>query len=423
MNKIFNPKTIVVIGAKSDLGSVGAGLMKNILSSKRKIFPVNPNRKKVFGLKCFSSILNIKERIDLVIVAVPAKIVPQVIEQCCQKKVGGIIIVSSGFSEKDKQGGLLQEEVKTMVQKAKIPLIGPNCLGILRPSVSLNASFAPCTPKKGKIAFISQSGALIDSIIDKSSFDKYGFSTLISCGNQADLSINDYLEWLEKDKETKVICLYIEGLKNGRDFIKIAKRISKPIIAIKAGKTDFGKKAIFSHTASLAGDYDVFKTALKQSGVIEVETVEELFDKAKALAWQPKCKNKIAILTNGGGCGVLAIDYCEKLGVKVALPPVDILGNALSDQYQSGIEDLLGRKDVHGLIIIQTLQIMTEVEKNAKIIIRASKKWLDKPIVCSFLGGKLTKPGIDILENNKIPNYNDVAKAVQAMDSLINKSN
>ena len=423
MNKIFNPKTIAIIGAKPDLGSVGGGLMRNVLSSKRKIFPVNPNRKKVLGLDCFSSILEIKDKIDLAIIAVPAKIVLQIVEQCCKKKVGGIIIISSGFSERDNQGKILQEKIKIMVQKAKIPLVGPNCLGVLRPSVLLNASFAPCTPKKGRIAFISQSGALIDSVIDKSSFDKYGFSVLISCGNQADLSISEYLEWLEKDKETKVICLYVEGLKNGRNFIKIAKKISKPIIAIKAGKTDFGKKAIFSHTASLAGDYNVFRAALRQSGIIEVETVEELFDKAKALAWQPRCKNKIAILTNGGGCGVLAVDYCEKLGVKIALPPVDILGDAKSDQYQKGVEDLLGRKDVYGLIIIQTLQIMTEVEKNAKIIVKATKKWPDKPIVCAFLGGKLTKPGVDILENNKIPNYNDVAKAVQAMDSLINKNN
>ncbi len=445
LKKVFNPRSIAVIGASSEINSVGWGLVKNTLEGKRKrkIFAVNPYRKKVLGIKCLPSIKSIKGLVDLALIAVPAKIVPRVVKECCQKKVGGIVIISAGFAEKDKKGRILQEKVKNITQKASIPLIGPNCLGVIRPAINLNASFASASPKKGEIGFISQSGALIDSIIDQSLLESYGFSSIISYGNQADLSLSDFLEWLGENKETKVITLYLEGLKDGRRFLKIASRVSKlkPIVVIKAGRTEIGKKAISSHTASLAGDYQIYKAAFHQSGLVEVETLEELFDTAKALAWQPRIKNGIAIITNGGGCGVLLADYCQELSIKlpklkkrtiqkIEKPriisssyskrnPLDIIGDALSEQYRLAIESVLGQDDIKGLIVIQTLQIMTEVEKNAKIIIEAKKRWPKKAIVSSFLGGKLTRPGIKLLEENKIPNYSDLKRAAQAMRSLI----
>ncbi len=445
LKRIFNPENVAVIGASEEMNSLGRDLMKNLLKGKkkRKIFAVNPHHKKILGIKSFSSVKSIKESVDLVLIAVPAKIVPQTVKECCQKKVGGIIIISAGFAEKGKKGKFLQNKIKEMVQKAGIPLIGPNCLGIIRPSINLNASFAPATPKKGEIGFISQSGSLIDSVIDQSLLENYGFSSIISYGNQADLSLSDFLEWLGQDKETKVIALYIEGLKDGRKFIKTASKISKlkPIVVIKAGRTEIGEKAVSSHTASLAGNYQVYKAVFRQSGLIEVETLEELFDTVKALAWQPKIKNGIGIITNGGGCGVLISDYCQELGIKlpklkkstiekiekpgIISPsyskenPLDIVGDALSGQYELAIESVLEQDDINGLIIIQTLQAMTDVKKNAKIIIRAKKRWPKKAIICSFLGGKFTQLGIKLLEENKIPNYQELKRTAKAFKSLI----
>ena len=445
LERIFNPKSIAVLGAKSDIKSVGWGLMKNVLEgkTKRKIFVVNPFKKEVFGIKCFPSIKSINETIDLAIIVVPARIVLKVVKECCEKRVGGLIIISSGFAERGKKGQILQKKITEMVKQAKIPLIGPNVLGIIRPSKNLNASFAPATPNQGKIAVVSQSGALIDSIIDRSLFENYGFSTLISYGNEADLELSDFLLWLKKDKETKVIAVYLEGLKNGQKFMKVAKEVVKikPIVIIKAGRSKKGVEAITTHTASLAGDYEIYSAAFKQIGLIQVDTVEQLFDTAKSLAWQPKCKNNIGIVTNGGGCGVLMADYCDELGIKLAKlskttlkklaktkkmhfacskrNPLDIIGDALAVRYKIGIEALLAQKDIYGLIIIQTLQIMTEPQKNAKIIVRAKKKWPKKPIICAFLGGKITKKGIEILEKNQIPNYSDLKRAARAMKVLI----
>jgi len=445
LEKIFEPNSIAIIGASAKRNSVGRGLVKNALegTSLRKIFCVNPYRKKVLGIKCFPKITDISEEIDLSVIAVRAKIVPQIVKECCQKKVGGIIIISAGFAERGRKGRVLQEKISKIVKKAKIPLIGPNVLGILRPSIKLNASFAPATPKAGKIAFVSQSGALLDSVIDGALLENYGFSSLISYGNEAGLTLSDFLLWLKKDKETRVIAVYLEGLKEGRRFIRVAKEVSaaKPIVAIKAGRSEAGTKAAASHTATLTGSHKIYSAAFKQSGIIEVDTVEELFDTAKALSWQPKCKNGIGIITNGGGCGVLMADYCQELGInlpKLTLKtikkleksglmhsafskrnPLDILGDALSDRYGVGIKALLEQKNIHGLLIIQTLQIMTEVRKNAKIIIEAKKKWPQKPIICAIIRGKFSQSGIKLLEKNNIPNYSDLKRAALAMKALI----
>ena len=445
LKKIFNPKNIAVIGASSEIKSVGWGLMKNLLESKkkRKIFAINPNRKQVLGIKCLPSVKSVKGPVDLALIAVPASIVLRVTKECCEKKVGGVVIISAGFAESGKKGKVLQNKISEMVKKAKIPLIGPNVLGIIRPSLGFNASFASTLPPKGGVAFLSQSGALIDSVIDSAVAENYGFSVIISYGNEADLTLSDFLEWLKYDKKTKAIAIYLEGIKQGRRFMQIAKEVLKikPIVAIKAGKTKKGMEAVLTHTASLAGSAEIYSAAFKQSGIIEVDTIEELFDIAKVLAWQPKCKNGIGVVSNGGGCAVLVADYCEQF--RVNLPklapetvrkleksqkmhptfsernPLDIIGDALSDRYKVAVESLLGQKNIHGLLVIQTLQVMTETEKNSKIIIEAQKKWPHKPIICSFLGGKLTQPGIKLLEKNNIPNYPDLKRAARAINSLI----
>jgi len=376
----------------------------------------------------------------------PAKIVYSIVKECIQKKVRGIIIISAGFAELNGEGKKLQDKIVEDLKKAKIPLIGPNCLGIIRPSVNLNASFAPSMPPKGKIAFISQSGAIADSIIDWAIERRYGFSVLVSYGNRADLDVYDFLEWLEKDPETKAIALYIEGIKEGKKFMDVASKVSKkkPIIALKAGRTEQGSTAISSHTGSLAGSYEIYKAAFKQSGVMIAETIEDLFDLAKALANQPVCKeNAVAIVTNGGGCGVLCADYCSELGVNLVdlkkstltklektgemhpayskRNPLDIVGDALPERYEASINTLLAEDYIHGLIVIQTLQTMTNPQEDARIIIEAKKKYPNKPIICVYMGGRFSEIGRRMLEAEGIPDFNDLRKAARAMWALVNR--
>jgi acetyltransferase len=443
LDKIFNPKSIAIIGASDQSLSVGFGLTKNIFLGKkhRKIFLINPNQKKIFGQKTFSSILDIKQSVDLAIIAVPAKIVPLVAKECTRFRVGGAIIISAGFSETGNIGKKLEEEIKEIFKKAYIPLIGPNCLGIMKPSIELNATFAPSTPKEGNIAFISQSGALIDSVISQSSQENYGFSLIISHGNEAGITLPDLLNVAAEDKNTKVITLYLEGLKDGRKFFETAKKITcvKPILVLKGGKSKKTQKTVSSHTGALAGNAELYSAMFKQAGIIEVESIEELFDTAKTLSWQPKCNNGIAIITNGGGAGILTADYCNKYNIllpslssqtknliensKIMHPawskdnPIDIVGDALSNRYEIAINSALKQKNVNGLIIIQSLQIMTESLKNARVIIRANKKWPKKPIITVFMGGDKKIP--ELLEKNNIPNYSDPLRAVKSFKELI----
>ncbi|MBD3249706.1 hypothetical protein GF336_06700 [Candidatus Woesearchaeota archaeon] len=458
LEKLFKPKSVAVIGASRDPDSVGHGILKNLVRGcvfqaefcrpfKGRIYAVNPKASSILNTRSFPSIKDIEEDLDLAVIAVPAKIVSSVMKDCAEKKVKAIILISAGFAELGEKGKKLQDEITSIAEKANISLVGPNCLGIIRPSANLNASFAPSMPPEGNIAFVSQSGAIADSIIDWAIENRYGFSNLISYGNKAMLDETDFLEWLDKDEKTKTVALYIEGMKDGRKFMEAAKKVSmkKPIVALKSGMTEKGAKAASSHTGSLAGSYNVYKAAFKQSGVFLASTIEELFDISKALANQPPAKkNSIAIITNGGGCGVLCADYCSKLGVN--LPdlkdstikkldktkkmhpaysksnPLDIIGDALPETYEAAVNTLLQEDYISGLIVIQTLQTMTNPEKNAMILIEARKKFPDKPIICTYMGGKFSRKSIFMLEAHKIPDYNDVSKAAKAMKALIERN-
>ncbi|MFA6251795.1 MAG: CoA-binding protein [Candidatus Paceibacterota bacterium] len=445
LEKIFNPKSVAIVGASNEEKTVGFGLVKNLFkgSKKRDIFLVNPFDKEIFGEKTYPDITNIKKVIDLVIIAVPAKITLQIIKSCIKKKVGGVIIVASGFGELGEEGKKREEEIVSLLRAAKIPLIGPNCLGIINSEIDLNASFAPVSPLKGHIGFLSQSGALLNSFMDYMNKEGMGFSKLVSYGNEADLDLSDFLLYLGEDKHTKVICIYVEGIKNGRRFMEIASEVSKkkPIIAIKSGRSDAGQKAAATHTGSIAGNAQIYETAFRQSGVMLVDTLEELFDSTKALLMQPRCGNGIGIVTNGGGAGVLATDYCEmekinlveiteedikRIDKKDVLSavvtkrnPLDLLGDALPDRYLAGIDAFLAQEKIKGLIVIETTQIMTAPLENAKIIIEMQKKYPKKSIVCCFLGGELVSDAIKLLEKNNIPNYSDLKRAVKSIKNLI----
>ncbi|MBW2996097.1 CoA-binding protein [Candidatus Woesearchaeota archaeon] len=457
LDPLFNPKSIAVIGASRDHSSVGYGILKNILKGcvfeneyckpfKGRIYAVNPNADEILNVQSYPKITDIKEDVDLAVIAVPAKLVPLVMKDSIKKKVKAMIVISAGFAELGEQGKKLQDEIKEIATKANIPLVGPNCLGIIRPSSYLNASFAPSTPPEGNIAFISQSGAIADSIIDWAISNRYGFSTLISYGNKAMLGVTDFLEWLEKDPETKAIAIYMEGIDNGKKFMEIAKKVTKtkPIIVLKAGRTEKGIRAISSHTGSLAGSYEIYKAAFKQSNVFSAETIEELFDLAKALADQPPVKeNAVAIVTNGGGCGVICADFCTEFGINLVdlkkstikkldatkklhpayskSNPLDIIGDALPEQYSIAVNTLLDEDYIHGLIVIQTLQTMTNPEEDANVVIEAKKGHPEKAIVCTYMGGKYSQRSIRLLESHGIPDYNDLKKSAKAMWALIER--
>lgn len=448
MKKFFEPKTIALIGATPRQGSVGRSLMENLLLYAKKqknvkIIPVNPNRKKIFKKPAFPSVLDIKEKIDLAIIAVKKDIVLGIVKELAQKEVGGVIIISAGFGEIGKSGKILEEKILKIARKSKIPIIGPNCLGIIRPSIFLNASFAPTLPQNGEIALVSQSGALIDSIIDFSFSLNCGFSKIISTGNEIDKGIVDFLEYLKNDKETKVIALYVEGLKDGKKFLQTAKKVSlkKPIVVLKAGRSKTGQKAVSSHTGALAGNYQIYQAVFKKAGLIEAETIEELLNLAKILAWQNKSKNGVGIVTNGGGCGILMADYCEKLGIKIpplekktiqkiekskVVPlhwskrnPIDILGDDTPKRYQVAIKAILEQKNIYTLVCIQTLQAMTNSFENAKILVEAKKEFPQKAIISCFLGGPTIKKAVNFLEKHKIPNFSELKEAAIALRALI----
>lgn len=450
----FEPDGVAVIGASPHPEKLGYQVVRNLVSGgsfslphlkgfSGKIFPVNPRANEILGLKCYPSVAKIPERVDLAIICTPAKLVPRVVQECAEKKVKGITIISAGFGETGEEGKNLQNEFLSIAKKYGIRIVGPNCLGTLYTHAYLNASFGPFLPFAGPITFISQSGALVDSIIDWSVKENYGFSAIVSYGNKSDLDAPDFIAWAANDNYTKAIALYIEGLNDGRYFLEVAKRVTpiKPIIALKAGKTAAGTKAASSHTGSLAGSYQIYKGAFKQAGVITADTLTQMFDMAKALALQPPAKgNRIAIVTNGGGNGVMTADYCEELGIE--LPPVpkdlienldksgkmhpawsrgnplDIVGDAGPERYKIVLESVMSSDSYDAVIVIQTLQTMTQPVEDAKIVVEMQKKY-KKPVIGAFMGGPFTEPGVKYLEEHGIPNYNDVDRAAKVMLALI----
>ncbi|MBI2549977.1 acetate--CoA ligase family protein [Candidatus Woesearchaeota archaeon] len=457
VSRFFSPASVAVIGASRHAESVGQSIMRNLTLGcvhrceycrpfLGKLFPVNPFATEILGFKCHPSVLSIPEDVGMAIVAVPHDIVMKSVDDCIKKKVKSVIIISAGFGEFNGEGRRLQAKMADKLEKARIPMLGPNCLGIIRPAHNLNASFGPSMPPKGSVAFVSQSGALADSIIDWSIQARYGFSAIVSYGNKAMLDCYDFFDFFANDGETRSVAIYLEGVDNGRDFFEKLRQLvtKKPVVVLKGGRTSSGTSAAATHTASLAGDAKVFEAAVRQTGAVIADTVEELFDLAKVLAEQPVCSgNGIGIVTNGGGCGVICSDYCDELGVK--LPqlskdvlkafdksgimhpaysrrnPLDIVGDAMADRYELAINALLKEPYIHGLIIIQTLQAMTNPVLDAKAVVEAHKLFPGKPIISCFMGGRFSRKGMHYLDNMHIPDFNDIRKAVVAMKALIDR--
>ena len=443
LEAFFNPRSVAVIGASRSKEKLGHGVLANLIEYgyPGQIYPINPKADEILGLKCYPSVLDVPGPIDLAIVVIPAQFVAAVLEECGQKGVKGVVIISAGFREAGREGVKRERKIVDIAKRYKMRLVGPNCLGIIDTVCPLNASFAAGMPPKGTIAFMSQSGALCTAILDWALAAGIGFSHFVSLGNKADVAEVDLLEAWENDPHSNVILTYIEGLPAGRKFMEVARRVTRriPVIAVKAGTTSAGSRAVSSHTGSLAGSERAYEAAFRQSGVLRAESIQHLFDYSLAFAYQPVLRGKrIAIVTNAGGPGVMATDALEREGLSLAslsrdtieflrthLPPaaniynpVDVLGDALADRYGLALEAVLKDKNVDGVIVILTPQVMTEIEETARLVGEIAARY-DKPVLGCFMGEAKGSAGIKILNEHKIPNYPFPERAVGAMRAMM----
>lgn len=442
LDYFFKPESIALIGASTNPEKLGFKILKNIIDGgyKGKVFPVNPKAEWILNHKCYKSISEIEDSVEIALIVVPSESVCNVAEECGKKGVKGLIVISAGFKEIGEEGLKREEKLKEIVRKYNMRLIGPNCLGIIDTKNNLNASFAPEMPPSGEISFITQSGAIGTAVLDLCLKENIGISKFISFGNKADVSEIDLIEELGNDNDTNVILLYLEGLNDGKKFIDVAKKVieKKPIIVVKSGKTEKGKKTASSHTGSLSGSESAFNAAVKQAGIIRANTIEELFDYALIFSYQPLLKgSKIAIITNAGGPSVMAVDKIEEIGLELSkfslktqeklksfLPlssninnRVDVLGDAKEDRYQKAIEVIGEDENVDGILIILTPQVVTPIKEIGTSIVNLSKK-IKKTIVTSFMGGKRIEDGIKILKENRIPNYPSPERAVISLKAM-----
>ena len=442
LNNFFNPQSIAVIGASRTPGKVGYDILKNIIQYgyEGAVYPINPSAGEILGRKSYPSLQDVPGKVDLAVVVVPSKNVLDVIGQCGAKGIDSAIVITAGFRESGVEGSKLEAELISKAKEAGVRFIGPNCLGMIDTHSKVNASFAAGMPAKGSIGFFSQSGALCLAILDRALPDEIGFSKFISMGNKADISDIDIMLALAEDDNTKVILGYIEGVGDGRKFMEVAAKVSrkKPVIILKSGITSSGAKAASSHTGALAGREAAFDAAFKQSGIIRVHTINELFNYAVAFANQPLPKGpNIAIITNSGGPGILAADACDKAGLQLIplhkelvdelrtfLPPVasfynpiDILGDSGADRYEKALNTALKDERINGFMVLLTPTATVNVEETAMAIANISKS-IDRPILTSFMGKKSIETAAKTLTKYGVPNYSYPEEAVSSMDAM-----
>jgi acetyltransferase len=440
---LFTPQSVVLFGASDRADSVGGVVFRNLLTSgfEGRIYGINPKRAEVQGHKAYSSIDDIDDTIDLAVVATPAKSIPAIVEACGERGIRMMLILSAGFRETGPEGRKLEDRVTQMVRRYDIRLMGPNCLGIIRPDKGLNITFGNNNAKPGNLAFVSQSGAICTAILDWAEKNGVGFSAVVSSGIAADLGFGDYLDYLVSDPKTKAILLYIEGINDSRRFmsaLRAAARI-KPVIALKVGRHAAGAEASMSHTGALVGSDETFSAALSRSGVLRVETVGQLFAAAKALSslHYRGASERLVIVTNGGGPGVMAADRATDQGIELSslsgetmarlnevLPsvwshgnPVDIIGDAPPERYQQAIDICLEDSDVDGVIVILTPQAMTAPTEVAKAVIECARK-SKKPIMTSWMGGGQVEAARELFLQARVPDFGTLENAVDAFSYL-----
>ncbi len=438
LDKIFNPKSIAVIGASDEEGTVGYVLMKNLVElwHRGRIYPVNIRKKEIFNLKTYQSVSEIPETVDLAIIATPAKTVPEIVEECGKTEIKGIIIISAGFKEAGLEGRALEDKIIAIGKAYDMRIIGPNCLGVIRPSINLNATFSNKMPPRGNIAFISQSGALGTAILDWAIHSNIGFSNFVSVGSMIDVGFGDLIDYFGSDSQTRSILMYIEGIANARKFMSAARHFArtKPIVVLKSGRYSESAKAAASHTGALTGESAVYDAAFKRVGIVMVSDIAELFNCAEILGMQPNPKGPhLAIITNAGGPGVMSVDTLIAKGgapatlsqqtietLNKVLPPywsksnpIDILGDAKADRYEAVIDVCLRDNNIDGLLVIYTPQGMEDPARIARSIVEQWRsKGSQKTVLTSFMGQKEVEEANQILSKYSIPTYSTPEQAV-----------
>lgn len=445
---LFAPRSVAVIGASSRAGSVGQAVFANVFKHGYAgvVYPVNPKSASINSVKAFPSVLDIPDPVDLSIIIVPSSLVPGVMEECGKKSIKAAIVITAGFKELGGAGVEQERKVLAAARENGIRLLGPNCLGIINtdPQVSLNGSFARLMPATGNIALVSQSGAVGVAALEYAQGEGIGLSKFVSVGNKADLNENDFLAYLKDDPLTDVIMFYLEDISDPKRFFQLAREITgeagnkKPILAIKSGRTAAGARAASSHTGALAGSDEAYDALFAQCGVLRVESLEELFDYAHAFSTQPLPKgNRVAIVTNAGGLGIMATDAAGRYGLSIAefkpdtvtrlkagLPaaanihnPVDVLGDAREDRYRIALEGALGDDNVDGVIVISTPQLMTNLTAIASTVAEVTPVYGKPTLVCQMALGEIEET-LAIWSEARLPHYHFPEEAVRSLGAM-----
>lgn len=441
----LSPKSIAVIGASDKKGSVGATITSNILNGfTGSIYPISPTRDAVFGKKAFKSVLDIGRKVDLAVIVIRNTLVAPVLEECGQKGIKAVIIITAGFKEVDDKGAAMEQELKDISKRYGMHVIGPNCLGVMNldSKTMMNSTFLKVTPKSGKIALVSQSGAICAALVEDASAQGIGFSAVVSLGNKAAMSEVDVLKILAKHKQTKVIVMYLEDMGDGPEFLRvcrdITKRLKKPVLVLKSGRSPEGAKAAMSHTGALMGSDEIYDALLKQSGAIRVDTMEELFDYATAFSKQPlPTKGDLVIVSNAGGPAIISTDACSKSGIKMAdiksiakkidqvIPPwgsarnpVDIVGDADYERFRNVLGHVLRHRSVGSVITMCTPSGTLDYDGLANVIVDMSKKH-KKTMLASLMGLDEGTTNRDILAAGDVPYYTYAEGAIRALKAMI----
>ena len=442
LDALLRPTAIAIIGASRTPGKVGHEVVANLVDSRYAgdIVPINPSATEILDLACYPDLPTYGKTIDLSIISIPTPLVKQAVEASIKAGAKAIVTITAGFKEVGESGAALEREIATLCKSRGVALLGPNCLGLINAHHDMNASFAKQMPQRGGISVISQSGALCTAILDWAAARHLGLSKLISMGNKADLSETDFLNAFAHDDETTVIVGYLESVDSGDAFIKAAEAAAsrKPVIIFKAGVTSAGVKAASSHTGSLAGADIAYGAAFKRSGIIRAETFEAMFDYSTAFAMQPLPKgDRVAIITNAGGPGIMAADAVEQCGLTVQplaggtatalaekLPaaasvgnPIDVLGDADPERYVMAVKAAQDDDDIDAIIVILTPQAMTLPAETARAIAECNRN--EKPILVSFMGGSDVMPGRDELVAHSLPDYESPNRAVSALKAMV----
>lgn len=437
----IHPRTIAVVGASGDPKKLGYVIFRNLLRFPGRLYPVNPNRSEVLGLPAYPSLLSVPEEVDMAVIAVPSKAVPQVMEEAGKRGVKLTVVISAGFRESGEEGRRLEEEITATARRHGMRLLGPNCLGIILPHRGINATFEPLAPRPGGIAFVSQSGATIATVIDWSIPRGMGFSAIVSLGNQADLGFEEFLKYLATDPATKAIILYIEEIRDGKRFLQTVSGITpeKPVVAIKSGSSRRGREVAVTHTGSLAGSFEVYMAAFRRAGVIPVQSLRKAFYLAELLAAEGYPRGTRAlVITSAGGFAVLASDYAERYGVQmIELPPdvigeldpllppawnrqnpMDIVGDAGADRYARIFDVMIRHQDLWDIAFVIGIPSATlDPNHLAQEIVRFSRH-TGKMIVGCLLGGDSVRSGIGVLRDHDIPNFEDLQDAFMAVGTV-----